>query len=75
MLSTWGLVDVFCRRHCFTAGLLLNCITHIYRAIYAALWIGSADKPTSDVAIASVGLCTVQCLYGTEIHPTRARMR
>lgn len=82
MLFTWGLVDVFGRRRCFTAGLLLQCATHTYMAVYAALWMGGDNKPASDAAIASVfiyaagwsvGLCTVQYLYNTEIFPTRIR--
>lgn len=82
MLFTWGLVDVFGRRVCFMSGLFLQCITHVYMAIYTATWIGSENKPASDAAIASVfvyavgwsiGLCTVQYLYGTEIYPTRIR--
>ena len=82
MIFTWGLVDVFGRRRCFTAGLFLQCITHIYMAVYMALWIDSQNKAASDAAIASVfiyaagwsiGLCTVQYLYGTEIYPTRIR--
>lgn len=84
MIFTWGLVDVFGRRRCFTAGLLLQCVTHIYMAVYMALWVDSptSNKPASDAAIASVfvyavgwsiGLCTVQYLYGTEIYPTRIR--
>lgn len=82
MVFTWGLVDIFGRRRCFTAGLFLQCITHIYMAIYMAIWIDSHNKAASDAAIASVfvyavgwsiGLCTVQYLYGTEIYPTRIR--
>ncbi|KOS18023.1 Quinate permease [Escovopsis weberi] len=82
MIFTWGLVDVFGRRRCLLAGLFLQCITHTYMAVYAGLWIGSGNKTASDAAIASVfvyavgwsvGLCTVQYLYGTEILPTRIR--
>ncbi|KAH7313453.1 general substrate transporter [Stachybotrys elegans] len=82
MVFTWGLVDVFGRRRCFIAGLLLQCVTHIYMAIYMAEWINSGNGPASDAAIASIfiyavgwsiGLCTVQYLYGTEIYPTRIR--
>ena len=63
-------------------GLFLQCITHIYMAIYMAVWKGSSNKSASDAAIASVfiyaagwsiGLCTVQYLYSTEIYPTRIR--
>ncbi|OHF02052.1 hypothetical protein CORC01_02631 [Colletotrichum orchidophilum] len=82
MIFTWGLVDVFGRRRCFMTGLFLQCITHVYMAIYMAIWIDGTNKPASDAAIASVfiyavgwsiGLCTVQYLYGTEIYPTRIR--
>ena len=82
MVFTWGLVDVFGRRPSFIAGLFLQCITHIYMAVYMGIWIDSENKAASDAAIASVfiyamgwsiGLCTVQYLYGTEIYPTRIR--
>ena len=82
MVFTWGLVDFFGRRRCFTTGLLLQCATNIYMAIYAAIWMGGPNKAASDAAIASVfiygagwsiGLCTVQYLYSTEIYPTRIR--
>ncbi|KAJ0153630.1 Quinate permease [Colletotrichum tanaceti] len=82
MIFTWGLVDVFGRRRCFIAGLFLQCATHVYMAVYMAVWIDGGNKPASDAAIASVfvyavgwsiGLCTVQYLYGTEIYPTRIR--
>uniref|UniRef100_L2FI89 MFS quinate transporter n=1 Tax=Colletotrichum fructicola (strain Nara gc5) TaxID=1213859 RepID=L2FI89_COLFN len=51
-------------------------------AVYMGIWIDGTNKPASDAAIASVfvyavgwsiGLCTVQYLYGTEIYPTRIR--
>ncbi|KAI1334648.1 general substrate transporter [Xylariaceae sp. FL0016] len=82
MIFTWGLVDVFGRRWCFIVGLALQCITHVWMAIYMALFQASGNKPASDAAIASIfiyavgwsiGLCTVQYLYGTEIYPTRTR--
>lgn len=82
MVFTWGMVDVIGRRRCFMTGLFLQCITHVYMAIYMAIWIDSENKSASDAAIASVfvyavgwsvGLCTVQYLYGTEIYPTRIR--
>jgi hypothetical protein len=82
MLFTWGLVDKIGRRRCMLAGLFLQCITHIYMAIYMALWRDSENKSASDAAIASVfiyaagwsiGLCTVQYLYSTEIYPTKIR--
>ncbi|KAG4437234.1 hypothetical protein IFR05_007288 [Cadophora sp. M221] len=82
LVFTWGLVDVFGRRRCMLTGLGLQCGTHIYMSIYMALFKGSENKAASDAAIASVfvyavgwsiGLCTVQYLYGTEIYPTRIR--
>ncbi|KAH9236395.1 hypothetical protein K456DRAFT_1748845 [Colletotrichum gloeosporioides 23] len=82
MVFTWGLVDVFGRRRCFITGLALQCVTHVYMAVYMGIWIDGTNKPASDAAIASVfvyavgwsiGLCTVQYLYGTEIYPTRIR--
>lgn len=82
MIFTWGLVDVFGRRPCFTVGLFLQCITHIYMAVYMSIFSDGSNKSASDAAIASVfvyavgwsvGLCTVQMLIGTEIYPTRIR--
>ncbi len=82
MLFTWGLVDRFGRRRCMLTGLFLQCITHVYMSIYMAEWRGTDNKSASDAAIASVfiyaagwsiGLCTVQYLYSTEIYPTRIR--
>lgn len=54
MAFTWGLVDVFGRRVCFTAGLAMQCITHVYMAVYMAVWRGVENKAASDAAIASV---------------------
>ncbi|KAH8586680.1 general substrate transporter [Bisporella sp. PMI_857] len=82
MVFTWGLVDVFGRRRCMLTGLTLQCLTHVYMSVYMAIFKDSQNKPASDAAIASVfvyavgwsiGLCTVQYLYGTEIYPTRIR--
>jgi hypothetical protein len=82
MIFTWGLIDVFGRRVCFMSGLFLQCITHVYMAVYMGIWIDSHNKAASDAAVASVfiyavgwsiGLCTIQYLYGTEILPTRIR--
>lgn len=86
MVFTWGMVDIIGRRRCFLAGLSLQCITHIYMAVYTAIFVSPEgtgfNKSASDAAIASVflyavgwsiGLCTVQYLYGTEIFPTRIR--
>lgn len=51
-------------------------------AVYSGIWLRDHNKPASDGAIASVfiyavgwsiGLCTIQYLYGTEILPTRIR--
>ncbi|KAM4058689.1 major facilitator superfamily protein [Hirsutella rhossiliensis] len=82
VIFTWGLIDYFGRRRCFMTGLALQFITHVYMAIYMALWRDSGNRAASDAAVASVfvyavgwsiGLCTVQYLYGTEILPTRVR--
>ncbi|KAJ5392399.1 hypothetical protein N7509_007889 [Penicillium cosmopolitanum] len=82
MVFTWGLVDKIGRRRCMLTGIGLQCITHIYMSIYMSVFQDGGNKPASDAAIASVfiyavgwsiGLCTVQYLYGTEIYPTRIR--
>lgn len=82
MVFAWGIIDYLGRRPCFITGLLLQMLTHIYMAVYMGIWVGSGNKSASDAAIASVfiyavgwsiGLCTVQYLYGTEILPTRLR--
>ena len=82
LVFTWGLIDVFGRRRCMLTGLALQCSTHVYMSIYMSLFLHSGNKSASDAAIASVfiyavgwsiGLCTVQYLYGTEIYPTRIR--
>lgn len=82
MVFTWFIIDKLGRRFSFLMGLSLQCITHVYMAIYMSLFINSNNKSASDAAIASVfiyavgwsiGLCTVQYLYGTEIYPTRIR--
>ncbi|KAL7821945.1 general substrate transporter [Trichoderma gracile] len=82
MIFTWGLIDVLGRRVCFMTGLFIQGITHVYMAVYMGLWMDSHNKPASDAAVASVfiyavgwsiGLCTIQYLYGTEILPTRIR--
>ncbi|QPG95088.1 hypothetical protein C2857_007631 [Epichloe festucae Fl1] len=82
MIFMWGLIDYFGRRRCLMAGLAIQCVTHIYMAVYMALWRRDHSSAASGAAIASVfiyamgwsiGLCTVQYLYGTEILPTRVR--
>ncbi|CZR54056.1 probable transporter (major facilitator superfamily) [Phialocephala subalpina] len=82
MIFTWGLIDIFGRRRCMLTGIGLQCITHVYMAIYMSIFVSTENKSASDAAIASVfiyavgwsiGLCTVQYLYGTEIFPTRIR--
>ncbi|RFU81643.1 mfs quinate transporter [Trichoderma arundinaceum] len=82
MIFTWGLIDVLGRRFCFMSGLFLQGATHVYMAIYMGIWIDGHNKSASSAAIASVfiyavgwsiGLCTIQYLYGTEILPTRIR--
>ncbi|KKP03610.1 hypothetical protein THAR02_04294 [Trichoderma harzianum] len=80
MIFTWGLIDIIGRRICFMSGLFLQGATHVYMAIYMGIWIDSQNKSASGAAVASVfiyavgwsiGLCTIQYLYGTEILPTR----
>ncbi|KAL7939090.1 general substrate transporter [Trichoderma chlorosporum] len=82
MIFTWGLIDILGRRICFMSGLFLQGATHVYMAVYMGVWINAQNKPASDAAVASVfiyavgwsiGLCTIQYLYGTEILPTRIR--
>lgn len=84
MVFTWGMVDIIGRRRCFLAGLFMQLVAHIYMAVYMGVWVShkQVDEAASDAAIASVfvyavgwsiGLCTVQYLYGTEIFPTRIR--
>lgn len=82
MVFTWFLIDYFGRRRCFLTGLSLQCATHVYMAIYMALWRKDHNEQASAAAVASVfiyamgwsiGLCTVQYLYATEILPTRVR--
>ncbi|OJJ06299.1 hypothetical protein ASPVEDRAFT_55967 [Aspergillus versicolor CBS 583.65] len=84
MIFTWGLVDVIGRRRCMLTGVGLQCITHVYLSIYMALFRTGQqqNEHASNAAIASVfiyaigwsiGLCTVQYLYSTEIFPTRIR--
>ncbi|KAM0721605.1 hypothetical protein Q7P37_002530 [Cladosporium fusiforme] len=83
MVFAWGLIDIIGRRRCFLTGLSLQLAAHIYMAVYMAYQPGVAsNKSASDAAIASVfiyavgwsiGLCTVQYLYGTEVFPTRIR--
>lgn len=60
----------------------MQCLSHVYLAVYMAIYINSKNRSASDAAIAavyvyaigwSIGLCTVQYLYGTEIYPTRIR--
>lgn len=84
MVFTWGMVDIIGRRRCFLTGLFMQLCAHIYMAVYMGVWVyhHKSNKAASDVAVASVfvyavgwsiGLCTVQYLYGTEIFPTRIR--
>lgn len=83
MVFAWGLIDKIGRRRCFLAGLGFQLAAHIYMAVYMSLQPAVAgNKSASDAAIASVfiyavgwsiGLCTVQYLYGTEVFPTRIR--
>ncbi|KAF3003235.1 hypothetical protein E8E13_009987 [Curvularia kusanoi] len=81
MIFAWGLIDRLGRRRCFMAGLILQCATHIYMAIFFGA-IGTSNERGSDAAIASVfvyaigwsiGLCTIPYIYGAEIFPTKVR--
>ena len=81
MVFAWGLVDHFGRRPCFIGGLSLQLFGHLYLLFYTRFDSGGGGAAT-DIAILSVflyavgwsiGLCTVQYLYGTEIFPTRIR--
>lgn len=76
------MVDIIGRRRCILTGIGLQCTTHIYMSICMSVFQDRENKTASDAAIASVfiyavgwsiGLCTVQYLYGTEIYPTRIR--
>ncbi|EMC96291.1 hypothetical protein BAUCODRAFT_469937 [Baudoinia panamericana UAMH 10762] len=82
MVFAWGLIDVIGRRRCFLTGLALQLAAHIYMAAYMGVDGSAHNKSASDAAIASIfiyavgwsiGLCTVQYLYGTEVFPTRIR--
>lgn len=81
MLFAWYLIDILGRRMCFITGLSLQCVTHVYMAIYFGA-IPDKNKNASNAAIASVfvyaigwsiGLCTIPYIYGTELFPTRVR--
>ena len=76
------MIDIIGRRRCLLSGLGMQLAAHIWIAIYMALFIDGANVPASNAAIAavfiyavgwSIGLCTIQYLYGTEIYPTRIR--
>jgi MFS family permease len=77
------LIDRLGRRRCFIAGLTLQLSAHIHIAAYMAQQPSIAsNKTASNAAIASIfvyavgwsiGLCTIQYLYGTELFPTRIR--
>ncbi|RDA93256.1 hypothetical protein CP533_6516 [Ophiocordyceps camponoti-saundersi (nom. inval.)] len=82
VVFAWGLVDYLGRRRCLLAGLALQCVAHVYMALYMALLRDAHIHSASTAAVASIfiyaigwsiGLCTVQYLYGTEILPTRIR--
>ena len=76
------LIDVFGRRRCTLTGIVLQAAAHIYLAVYVGDKSLGTSKQASDAAIAavyvyavgwSVGLCTVQYLYSSEIFPVRVR--
>ncbi|GAB7351715.1 hypothetical protein MBLNU459_g2303t1 [Dothideomycetes sp. NU459] len=81
MVFALGMIDLLGRRRCFIAGLTLQCAAHVYLAVYFGR-IPTSNKPGSHAAIASVfvyavgwsvGLCTIEFIYGTELFPTRVR--
>ena len=81
MVFTWGLVDYFGRRPCFISGVSLQLAAHVYLMFFNR-FASKTSEATTSIAILSVfiyavgwsiGLCTVQYLYGTEIFPTRIR--
>ena len=82
MIFAWGLVDLFGRRPCFIIGLALELAAHVYLMFYTRFITQDSNQAGTSIAILfvfvygvgwSVGLCTVQYLYGTEIFPTRLR--
>ena len=82
MVFAWGMVDYLGRRFCFLTGLSMQLISYIYLFLYTLLLQSKHSVPGSDIAILSVfiyatgwsiGLCTIQYIYGTEIFPTRYR--
>ena len=82
MVFAWGLVDYLGRRFCFLTGLTMQLVCHIYLFLYILILQPLGSTPGSDIAILSIfiyavgwsiGLCTVQYIYGTEIFPTRHR--
>lgn len=75
------LIDALGRRPCFLVGLSMELVAHIYLAAYLAV-DPTNNKNASNAAIAaifiyaigwSVGLCTIEFIYATEIFPTRTR--
>lgn len=82
MIFAWGLVDVFGRRISMVSGIFIQLAAHIYMAVYMSSLYENHNKNASNAAIASIfvyavgwsiGLCTVQYLYATEIFNTRIR--
>ncbi|PHH92547.1 hypothetical protein CDD83_6945 [Cordyceps sp. RAO-2017] len=53
IIFTWGLIDYFGRRRCFMAGLALQFATHIYMAVYMAVWREAKNRAASDAAVAT----------------------
>ena len=82
IIFAWALIDYFGRRRCFLTGLVLQCIAHIYMAIYTSHKSVMTSHNASSAAIAvvyiyalgwSIGLCTIPYIYATELFPTRVR--
>ena len=82
MVFAWGMVDYLGRRFCFLTGLAMQLVCYMYLFLYILLLQPIHSTVGSDFAILSVfiyavgwsiGLCTIQYIYGTEIFPTRHR--
>jgi hypothetical protein len=75
------LIDFLGRRPCFLVGLAMQLAAHIYLAAYTGLDpVGNTNASNAAIAALfiyaigwSVGLCTIEFIYATEIFPTRIR--
>ena len=81
VVFAWGLVDYFGRRPCFITGVSLQLAAHTYLLFFIRFANPNSNSATGFAIFSvflyavgwSIGLCTVQYLYGTEIFPTRIR--